>query len=114
MRLPNYANMPTKEPKPRGGNHGGGTTVKSVVLSDQAAAYVKRRATILGTRYRKEEANATASAIIEAAERSIYITDDMIAAVAYLQEARGMCFSETAQRGIDQLIAALWTAHTDA
>jgi hypothetical protein len=27
--------------KSRGGNHGGGTTVKTVVLTDQAAAYVK-------------------------------------------------------------------------
>jgi hypothetical protein len=96
--------------KSRGGNHGGGTTVKTVVLTDQAAAYVKRKATINGPRYRKEEANSTASTIIEAAERSIYITEDMIAAVAYLQEARGMCFSEQAQRGLDQLIAALWTA----
>lgn len=94
--------------KPRGGNHGGGTTVKTVVLSDKAAAYVKRRATINGTRYRKEEANATASAILEAQDRMLFITEDMIAAVAYLQEARSVCFSEQAQRGLDQLIAALW------
>lgn len=99
-----------KEPKPRGGNHGGGTTVKTVVLSDKAAAYVKRRATIGGPRYRKEEANATASAILEygADDRLLFITPDMIAACAYLQEARGLCFSEDAQRGLDQLIAALW------
>lgn len=103
----------SKEPKPRGGNHGGGTTVRTVVLSEAAAAYVKRRATILGTRYRKQEASAAASAILEAQDRMLYITDDMIAAAAYLQEARGMCFSEQVQRGLDQLIAALWVARND-
>lgn len=99
-------------PKPRGGNHGGGTTVKTVVLSEKAARYVKQRATILGERYRKEEANSTASTILEAGanDRLIYITDDMIASISFLMDARAMCFSETAQRGIDQLIAALETA----
>lgn len=106
--------MATTEHKPRGGDHGGGTIVRTIVLSDKAAEYVKRRATINGPRYRKQEANATASAILEAGadNRLLYITDDMIAASAYLQEARGMCFNEQAQRGIDQLIAALWTAST--
>ncbi len=95
---------------PRGGNRGGGTVVERVTLTPAAAAYVKRKATIGGPRYRKEEASATASMIIEAAERSIYITEDTIAALAYIQEARGMCFSEQAQRGLDQIIAALWAA----
>lgn len=41
---------------------------------------------------------------------TIIFSDDMIAALPWLQEARGMCFSESAQRGLDQLIAALWVA----
>jgi hypothetical protein len=42
--------------------------------------------------------------------RTILITSDMLAALAYLQTARELCFSEQAQRGLDQLIAALWMA----
>ena len=91
----------------RGKDYGGGATVKIVALTDRAAQLVKRKATILGPRYRKEEANATASAIIEASACAIYPTDDMRAAVAWLQEARALCFSEQAQRGLDQLIAGL-------
>lgn len=41
---------------------------------------------------------------------TIIFSDDMIAALPWIQEARGMCFSESAQRGLDQLIAALWVA----
>lgn len=93
----------------KGQDYGGGATVKIVALSDAAAQLVKRRATIVGKRYRKEEANATASAIIEASAGAIYPTADMRASIAWLQEARAMCFSEEAQRGLDQLIAALMT-----
>lgn len=97
---------------PRGGNHGGGSVVRRVSLSERASAYVKARATITGPRYTKDDANRTASTILEAGanDRLIYVTDEMIATIAYLQDARTMCFSETAQRGIDQLIAALETA----
>lgn len=98
--------------KPRGGNHGGGTTVKVVELTAKAAALVKASATIAGTRYTKAEANATASAILEAmADRKlILITPDMRAALPWLEEASRICISEDAQRGLDQLIAALWTS----
>jgi hypothetical protein len=34
----------------------------------------------------------------------------MLAALPYLATARELCFSEQAQRGLDQLIAALWVA----
>ena len=94
----------------KGQDYGGGATVKVVALSDTAAQFVKRKATIAGKRYRKEEANATASAIIEASACAIYPTDDMRAAIFWLQEARAMCFSDEAQRGLDQLIAALMTS----
>lgn len=46
-------------------------------------------------------------------ERSIPITDDMLTTIAYLEQARAMCFNETAQRGIDQIIAALTTARDE-
>lgn len=97
---------------PRGGNHGGGSVVRRVSLSERAAAYVKARARIAGPRYTKDDANRTASTILEAGanDRLLYITDDMITSISFLLDARAMCFSETAQRGIDQLIAALETA----
>lgn len=41
---------------------------------------------------------------------TIIFSDDMIAALPWLTEARGICFDEAAQRGLDQLIAALWVA----
>jgi mono/diheme cytochrome c family protein len=47
---------------------------------------------------------------VAAQMRTILITSDMLAALAYIQTARDMCFDEVAQRGLDQLIAALWTA----
>jgi hypothetical protein len=47
---------------------------------------------------------------VAAKMRTILITSDMIAALAYVQTAREQCFSEPAQRGLDQLIAALWAA----
>lgn len=99
-------------PNPNGPPTGSGTLVRRVTLSERAAAYVKARAQITGPRYTKADANATASTILEAGanDRLICVTDDMIATVAYLQDARGMCFSETAQHGFDQLIAALETA----
>jgi hypothetical protein len=98
--------------KPRGGNHGGGTTVKAVVLSDKAAQYIKRRATIAGPRYTKLDANRTASAILEAGanDRLLLITDDMIAARDWLADAKRLCFAEQAQRGLEQMIAALEVA----
>jgi len=99
-------------PNPNGGPPGSGTLVRRVSLSERAAAYVKARATIAGPRYTKDDANRTASTILEAGciDRLLFITDDMIATITYLQDLRQMCFSETAQRGIDQLIAALETA----
>lgn len=94
---------------PLGPPPGTGLSVRRVTLSNKAARYVRARATIAGPRYTKADANATASAILEAAAdgRLLRITNDMIAARAYLQNARALCFSEQAQRGIDQLIAAL-------
>jgi len=91
------------------GLRGGGTIVQRVTLTDKAAAYVKARATILGPRYRKQDANETASAIIEAFEHAILITPDMIAALPMLEDARQHCQGD-AERGIAQLIAALWVA----
>lgn len=100
------------EKKERGGPPGSGATVHVVRLRPKAAAEVRRRAMIAGERYRKEEANETASDIIEflADVRLLLITDDMLSALPWLQETRGMCVDEIAQRGLDQLIAALWTA----
>lgn len=98
----------------RGGNRGGGTTVKRIDLSDVAAEELRRRSQVAGTRYRKEEANATASTILEtlAAGRTalLVVSSDVLAALPWLEQARAQCFSEEAQRGLDQLIAALWTA----
>lgn len=103
----------TEEKLPHG-QRGGGSVVRRLDVSETAAAYVKRRATISGPRYRKEEANATASAILEAlasgALVTLPMTPDLRAALPWLEEARRSCISEDAQRGLDQLIAAVWTA----
>ena len=94
----------------RGGNRGGGTTVRKVELSEKAAQELRRRATITGERYRKEEADAAASEVIEllADGRLFILSADVHAALPWIEEARRMCPDETAQRGLDQLIAALW------
>lgn len=98
----------------RGGDRGGGTTVKRVDLSEAAAEELRRRAQVSGARYRKEEANATASAILEALAKGqatlLLVSDDILATLPWLSEIRGQCFNEQAQHGLDQLIAALWTA----
>jgi hypothetical protein len=99
----------------RGGDHGGGTTIRHLELqSETAARELRRRATGAhgGMRYRKADANAAATELLEQAadHRLLYLTSDMLAALPWLQEARQMCESEDAQRGLDQLIAALWTA----
>lgn len=98
--------------KKRGGPPGSGATVRVVTLSEKAAAEIKRRATIAGPRYRKEEADATASEIIErlAARQLLLITEDMRAALPWLVEIKRQCPNEIAQRGLDQLIAGLWVA----
>jgi hypothetical protein len=99
-----------KMPKMRGGNHGGGTTIYRLELqSDKAARELRRRATITGARYRKPEANAAVTQILEllADGRLIFVPDDMLSAVSWLYEARRLCFDETARRGLDHLIAAL-------
>lgn len=95
-----------------GGPPGSGMIVHVVRLTPKAAAEVRRRAEIAGPRYRKEEADATASEIIEmlADGRLLLISDDMLAAATWLQDARALCPNEQAQRGLDQLIAALWSA----
>jgi len=97
--------------KPRGGDHGGGTTVKAVALPPKAAALVKARATISGPRYTKDEANKTASALLEAfADRQIIvITPDMRATLPALEAARQRSTGD-AERGLAQLIAAIWTS----
>jgi hypothetical protein len=95
-----------------GGNHGGGTTIKLVELTDTAARELRRRITgDYATRYNKEQANAAVSEVLEllAAGRLLPISDDTRAALPFLQDARRMCFHEDAQRGLDQLIAALLT-----
>lgn len=94
----------------RGGDHGGGTTIKRVTLTDSAARELRRRITgDYATRYTKTHADAATSEILEmlAAGRLLHLTDDMRAAVFWLEEARRMCFDEQAQRGLDRLIAAL-------
>lgn len=99
---------------PRGGDFGGGPTVRRIDLSDAAAEELRRRSQVTGTRYRKEEANQTASAILETLATGqaalLVVSSDVLAALPWLEQTRDMCFNEEAQRGIDQLIAALWTA----
>jgi hypothetical protein len=99
----------------RGGNRGGGTTVRRLELqSEKAARELRRLATgaYSGARYRKVDANATATELLEQAadHRLLYLTDDMLTALSWLSETRRRCVSENTQRGLDQLIAALWTA----
>lgn len=96
--------------KGRGGNHGGGTTIKKVELSEAAARELRRRTTgDYVTRYRKEDADRAASELLEmlAAGRLLLLTADMKAALPFLQDAHQMCFDEQAQRGLDQLIVAI-------
>lgn len=98
----------------RGGDHGGGTTIRRVELTDAAARELRRRITgNYSTRYRKEEADAAASEIIERLTdgQLLLLTDDMRAALPWLEEIKRQCPSEQAQRGIDQLTAALWSAY---
>lgn len=96
----------------RGGDFGGGPLVRHVeLLTDAAARELRRRATVTGTRYRKDEANITVTELLEllAAQRLMLITPDMRAALPCLTEARQTCQDEAAARGLDQLIAAIWT-----
>jgi len=90
-------------------DRGGGTTIRKVELSECAALELRRRATITTTRYRKADANAAASDILEhlAAGRLLPPSRDIRAALPVLEEARRMCFHEDARRGLDQLIAAI-------
>lgn len=102
---------------PRGGNRGGGTTIRRVELqSDKAARELRRLATGAygGERYRKEDANEAVTQLLELAadHRMLALSPDMLAALPFLQDARRMCFLEDAQRGLDQIIAALWGLHT--
>lgn len=95
----------------RGGNRGGGTTPRRVTLSTSAARHLRQRAQLVATeRYTSEAASEAASAIIEAhaAGRLVLVTDDMRAALPWLEQARQQCFNEDARRGLDQIIAALW------
>ena len=100
----------------RGGDRGGGTTIRNVFLSERAAAELRRRATIASTRYRKADANAAASDIIEhlVAGRLLLLSDDMRAALPWLEKARQECFLEDAAHGLDQLIAAIKATETEA
>lgn len=94
----------------RGGDFGGGATIKRIELTEQAARELRHRITgDYVTRYNKADADKAASEILEhlAAGRLLYLTEDMRAAVGFIQDARRMCFDEQAQRGLDQLIAAL-------
>lgn len=96
---------------PRGGNHGGGSTIRRVELTEAAARELRLRITgDYASRYTKEQASGAASAHYEQLSRHewLYLTDDMAAALPYLELARDQCFSDQAQRGLDQLIAALW------
>jgi len=90
-------------------DRGGGTTIRRVNLSEKAAQELRQRATITTTRYRKEDADEAASDILEhlAAGRLLLLSDDMRAALPWLEAARAQCFHEDAQRGLDQIIAAL-------
>lgn len=97
----------------RGGDRGGGTTVRDVKLSELAAAELRRRANPLGTRYRKAEADAAASALLEALASGTAIvlpTAAIAPALVWLEEARAACFSEDGQRALDHLIAAIRSA----
>lgn len=101
--------------KERGGDHGGGTTIKRVELTESAARELRRRITgDFSTRYNKSQADRAASEILEllAARRLLLLTDDMRAALPLLQEARERS-SGDAQRGLDQIIAALWVVSND-
>lgn len=99
---------------PRGGDYGGGTLPRRVVLSERAARLLKERSRFGGPRFTTAQASAATNAIIEAAadHRLLYISDDILSATEWLVEAKRICFSPDAQRGIDQLIAALRTAQT--
>jgi hypothetical protein len=100
--------------KKRGGDRGpaSGTTIRNVTLSEPAARELRRRATITTTRYRKEDADEAASDILEhlAAGRLLLLSDDIRAALPWLETARSQCFHEDAARGLDQLIAAILSA----
>lgn len=93
---------------------GRGPTPRRVQLTPTAARELRLRTTgaFNGQPYSAEIAGAAASAILEAlaAHRLVYLSDDMRAALPWLETARAQCFHETAQRGLDSLIAALWVA----
>lgn len=100
----------------RGGNRGGGTTPRRITLTTEAARALRRLAQPADplARFTAEAASAAASDLIAqaAGRRLVYLTDDMLAALPYIEIelARGQCFSDEARRGLDQLVAALWAA----
>lgn len=94
-------------------DYGGGTTVRRITLSEGAAVELRRRVAPAGTRYRKAAADEAASAILEGLADGtmiILFTAEVAPALAWLQEARGMCFSEAGARSLDLLIAAIVAA----
>ena len=86
-----------------------------VDLSERAAQHLRRRSLANGPRFTRAQASAAANAIIEAhaSNRLLFISNDILSAVEWLVEAKRICASEDAQRGLDQLIAALRTAQTN-
>lgn len=100
---------------PRGGNHGGGTTIRRIWLSGVAARYVRGHTQSEDGRQTQEAAEAWVNARLEGEANGcvapILVTDDIRAAIVWLAEQRGALPHDTPEaRGIDQLIAAIWTA----
>lgn len=100
---------------PRGGNHGGGTTIRRIWLSDVAARYVREHTQGEDGRQSQEAAEAWVNARLEGEASGLLtlllVTDDIRAAIAWLAEQRAALPHDTPEaRGIDQFIAAIWTA----
>lgn len=94
-------------------DRGGGPLPRTIDLTEDVARWLKQRAALTDKRYRRADASAAANAIFEAIASGATLppaSSDMLAALPFLQDARRMCFHEDAQRGLDQLIAALWAA----
>ena len=98
----------------RGGNRGGGTTIRRLTISEEAARHLRLLATgqYGGTRYTKAQADAAASRLIEshAAKQLLFVPPaDAPALLAWLTEQRQeMAPDHPAMRGVEQIIAALW------
>lgn len=86
---------------------GTGTTVKHVVLSDEAALIVRHACVVRSARQRTDEASAVASHIILDWSRTPRLSPSVAAALPWLEQARHACDDPQVAQALDELILVL-------